>query len=126
MTDSRHGATTMSNCVVIIGKCTSCHATIVDDGISHKAVPSKNWLTANGHVYVYAPVKRSFWACDRCANNYAVDLCECGSGVKVNKCKCGKKTPIVTLGKPLPNALEKFAKCIEERRQRARKRLCQV
>lgn len=112
----------MNDCVVIIGKCTRCHATIIDDGISNKAVPSKNWLTANGYVYVDAPVKRSFWACDRCANNYAVDLCECGSGKKVSKCKCGAGNPIVTIGKPLPNALEIFAKCINEHRERCQRR----
>lgn len=113
----------MNDCIVIRGQCTNCRRIIVDDGIGYKAVPNKKWLTDNGYVFIAAPVKQTFWACDGCSNNYAVDLCDCGSGNKVHKCKCGAGKPIVTLGSPLPNAIERFQECLQQRRKR---RTCQA
>lgn len=117
------GAVIMSrDCPVIIGRCTNCGYIVIDDGISPKSVPNRTWLKEHGYVFIEAPEKRKFWACDKCSNNYAVDLCSCGSGKKVSKCKCGSGNPIVTIGEPLPNALEIFAKCINEHRERCQRR----
>ena len=89
--------------IIVVAECKGCGSVVVDDGISYKCVPSREWLHTHGHVFKEAKDKMAFFVCDRCVNNYATDLCDCGSGEKVGECACGSEAPVVTIGEPLPN-----------------------
>ena len=38
------------------------------------------------------------WCCNHCANNYGIDICECGSGISPQKCSCGCGRAMEELG----------------------------
>lgn len=95
--------------VEIIGTCNNCGSLCINDGISDKFVPSKEWLTEQGITFTESEeYPRYIRICDACVNHYRVDYCQCGSGEPFSECECGCQVPMYSIGGMMPDPFRYF------------------